>query len=311
MSLVTTYKKNVILRTDVLEVQMILKKKDYFATRYSLIPDLQLDFASNQGITKEKKFMNWLLSFEKEKKKEVFYRAKNYTLYCKQVSINCFFMSFAKELQETIGQKTDDGIQDTLINNYKKCNIIIQTDNQWMLIEKNLNISNGIESQKNLIANVISKALDGQSLYFELGIMTEKNNFWKYVMTNKNCLTDIDITLSSPNFLSGVTSVSDFLHQMQDSYNNTSVKVHLKNEKGHLIINPDNVFLQDVVRYASAGCGTWKMKTTTDKTGCSSSDNPYIIPLPDDISQLKDSDQKYITSAIEHMKQIDSECKKE
>lgn len=121
MSLVTTYKKNVILRTDVLEVQMILKKKDYFATRYSLIPDLQLDFASIQGITKEKKFMNWLLSFEKEKKKEVFYRAKNYTLYCKQVSINCFFMSFAKELQETIGQKTDDGIQDTLINNYKKC----------------------------------------------------------------------------------------------------------------------------------------------------------------------------------------------
>ena len=97
---------------------MILKKKDYFATRYSLIPDLQLDFASIQGITKEKKFMNWLLSFEKEKKKEVFYRAKNYTLYCKQVSINCFFMSFAKELQETIGQKTDDGIQDTLINNY-------------------------------------------------------------------------------------------------------------------------------------------------------------------------------------------------
>ena len=63
MSLVTTYKKNVILRTDVLEVQMILKKKDYFATRYSLIPDLQLDFASIQGITKEKKFMNWLLSF--------------------------------------------------------------------------------------------------------------------------------------------------------------------------------------------------------------------------------------------------------
>lgn len=54
MSLVTTYKKNVILRTDVLEVQMILKKKDYFATRYSLIPDLQLDFASIQGITKEK-----------------------------------------------------------------------------------------------------------------------------------------------------------------------------------------------------------------------------------------------------------------
>lgn len=290
---------------------MIYKKRDYFATRYSLIPDLQLDFDSLQGLTKEDKFMNWLLSFNQEKKKEICYRAKNYTLYCKQIFKNCFFMSFAKELQETIGEKTDEGIQDTLINNYKKCNIIIQTEYQWMLIEKNLNISNGIESQKNLIANVISNSLERQNLCFELGIMTEKNNFWKYVMTNKNCITDIDITLSSPNFLSGINSVSDFLHQMQDSYNNTSVKVHLKNEEGHLIINPDNMFLQDVVRYASAGCGKWKIKTTTDKTGCSSIDNPYTIPLPENIAQLKDSDQKDIEAAITHMKQIDPECQKE
>ena len=30
---------------------MIEKKKDYFATRYSLIPDLQLDFGSLQGLS--------------------------------------------------------------------------------------------------------------------------------------------------------------------------------------------------------------------------------------------------------------------
>lgn len=290
---------------------MIEKKKDYFATRYSLIPDLQLDFGSLQGLTKEDKFLDWLLSFVEEKKKEICYHGKNYTLYCKQISANCFFMNFAKELHETIGEKTDEGIQDTLISNYKKCNIIIETKNQWMLIEKKSNISNGIESQKNLIANVISKLLKSKNLCFELGIMTEKNNFWEYVMTNKNCLTDVDITLSSPNFLSGINSVSDFLHEMQDSYNNTSVKVHLKNEEGHLIINPENMFLQDVVRYTSAGCGKWKIQTTTDKTGCSSTDNPYIIPLPEDISQLKPADQEHITAAINHMKQIDPEYKKE
>ena len=50
---------------------MLEKQKDYFATRYSLIPDSQLDFDSVQGVTKEDKFMNWLTSFETEKKKEL------------------------------------------------------------------------------------------------------------------------------------------------------------------------------------------------------------------------------------------------
>ena len=90
-----------------------------------------------------------------------------------------------------------------------------------------------------------------------------------------------------------------------------SVKVHLKNEEGHLIINPENMFLQDVVRYTSAGCGKWKIQTTTDKTGCSSTDNPYIIPLPEYISQIKPADQEHITAAINHMKQIDPEYKEE
>lgn len=290
---------------------MLEKQKDYFATRYSLIPDSQLDFDSIQGVTKEDKFMNWLTSFETEKKKELRYRGTNYTLYCKQLSDDCFFMSFAKELLETIGEKTDEGIHDTLINNYKKCNVLIQTQNQWMLIEKNSDISNGIEAQKNLIANVISKLLESKNLCFELGIMTEKNNFWKYVSTNKNCLTDIDITLSSPNFLGGIKSVSEFLHKTKDIYNNTSVDIHLKNEEGHLIIDPENVFLQDVVHYTSSGCGKWKIKTTTDKIGCSSTDNPYIIQLPENVAQLKVSDQKYISGVLSHMKRIDPECKEE
>lgn len=59
---------------------MLEKQKDYFATRYSLIPDSQLDFDSVQGVTKEDKFMNWLTSFETEKKKELC-NAKQITLY--------------------------------------------------------------------------------------------------------------------------------------------------------------------------------------------------------------------------------------
>ena len=129
------------------------KQKDYFITRYSLIPDTQIDIDTAIGISKEMKFNDWLMSFKQEKRKETTHRGTNYALYCKQLSECCFFMSFAKELQDIIGEKTDEGIVDTPMGNYKKCNILINTTNQWMVIEKNTEISATLESQKSIIEN--------------------------------------------------------------------------------------------------------------------------------------------------------------
>lgn len=286
------------------------KQKDYFITRYSLIPDKQLDIETAIGISKEMKFMDWIMSFEHEKSKETTYYGINYTLYCKRVSEYCFFMSFAKEVHEIIGEKTDDGIKDVPIKNYKKCNIIIQTLNQWMLIERNSDISNTIEDQKNRIATIISRFLKPKHLYFDLGIMTEKNNFWEYVASNQGSITDIDITFSSPNFLRGIHTVNELLHETNDIYNNTSMSIHLKNEDGRLNIDNENTFLQDAIRYSSAGCGKWKIKSNTAKV-YSSVDNPFIVQLPENISQLKASDRQAINSTLNHVLHIDSESRKE
>ena len=141
------------------------KQKDYFITRYSLIPDKQIDIDTAIGISKESKFMDWLMSFQQEKCKETTYYNINYTLYCKKISEYCFFMSFAKELHDVIGEKTEDGIKDIPIKNYKKCNIIIHTLNQWMIIERNSDIYSTIEYQKNQIATIISRFLKPKYLY--------------------------------------------------------------------------------------------------------------------------------------------------
>lgn len=263
------------------------------------------------GITKEQKFLDWLITFNEEKSKDTSYYGTNYTIYCKQISDDCFFMSFAKEKTTVIGEKTEEGIIDKPIENYIKCNIFINITNQWMLIQKNNDFAQQIETQKNIIAHVISKFLKPKDLYFEIGILGEKNQFWEYVSVNKDTITDIDITLSSPNFLEGIKTVNEFLHKTNETYNNTSVTIHLKNEDGHLNINSSNEFLQDAIRYASAGCGKWKVKSSNDKTGCSNVDNPFIVNLSPEISQLKDSDLKDISSAFNRVKQIDPEHRKE
>lgn len=67
------------------------KQKDYFITRYSLIPDKQIDIDTAIGISKESKFMDWLMSFQQEKCKETTYYNINYTLYCKNIRILFFY----------------------------------------------------------------------------------------------------------------------------------------------------------------------------------------------------------------------------
>ncbi len=287
------------------------KQKVYFIARYSLIPDTQIDFDTVTGITKEDKFLSWLITFQQENKKETNHHGTNYALYCKRISEDCFFMSFAKEKHDIIGQKTDSGIVDTPVENYKKCNILIHIHNQWMVIEKNSDIASTLENQANNIANVISKFLRAKYLFFKIGIIGEKSHFWEYVAANRGSITDITITLNSPNFLEGIKTVDSFLRKTNQSYNNTSIGIHLENKDGLLNIDPNNEFLQDAIRYSSSGCGGWKVKSRTDNKEYSNTDNPFIVRLPDEIGQLKDSDLQLINSTFEHIKHIDPEYKKE
>ena len=285
------------------------KEIDYFITRYSLIPDRQIDFESFMGVTKEQKFLDFLLSFESERKKEIFYNGFNYALYCQQLSPIHFFMSFAKGTDKIIGEKTDAGIMDSYVEDYKKCNILINIQSQFFIIEKNFEVSGNFISLKNIISKVITRFLESRYLYFQLDLLTEKNDFWKYVSTNSGNITDLEIKLSSPNLLDGITSVSDFLRKTNEQYNNTSFKFKLSNDNGKLNINPDNPFLQDAIRYSSAGCGTWKAKTKNSQQWYKNTDNPILLKLSDELGQLKDSDKQEINKVFEHVKHIDPENK--
>lgn len=62
------------------------KNKEYFITRYSLVPDSQIDLDTLSGVTKEQKFYNWINNFSERKRIDTMSRGKNYTLYCNKLS---------------------------------------------------------------------------------------------------------------------------------------------------------------------------------------------------------------------------------
>ncbi len=285
------------------------KKSEYFIARYSLIPDSQMDLETVIGITKEEKFLDWINSFQTEKKKEVEQNGCNYILYCKKISEDRFFMSFAKETNKIIGEKTDEGIVDSPILDYKKSNILINTRSQIFIIQRNPNVSSLITTQKNVISKTITKLLESKFLYFQLDMVTERNDFWKYIANNAGEISDLEIKLSSPNLFDGIITVSDFLRKTNKTYNNTSFSFRLSNEEGNLNIDPNNPFLQDAIRYSTAGCGSWKAKNKGSAKWYRNTDTPYLLHLPDNLGQLKDSDLQDIDNAFKQADYLDPENK--
>lgn len=282
---------------------------DYFIARYSLIPDIQIDIDTILGKTKEEKFEDWLTSFECEKKKEIEYNGYNYVVYCQKLSNYKFLMSFAKGMTKTIGEKTESGIIDSMIKDYKKCNILINTKSQFFIIERNIDVSANIISLKNIISKVITQNLRKKDLYFELELMTEKNDFWNYIQANNGEITDVEIKLASPNLLDGILTVTEFLKQTNQHYNNTSILIKLSNEEGRLKISQDNEFLQDAIRYSTAGCGSWKVKSKGTDKWYSNTDSPLLVALPSGVEKLGDSDLEAIGKVYEQVKELDSEGK--
>lgn len=285
------------------------RQLEYFIARYSLIPDIQIDMDTFLGKTKEEKFEEWLSSFECEKKKEIEFNGYNYVVYCQKISEYKFLMSFAKGTNKTIGQKTEIGIIDSKIKDYKRCNIFINTKSQFFIIEKNLDVSANIISLKNSISKVISRSLKKINIYFELELMTEKNDFWKYVQENNGEITDVEIKLASPNLLDGILTVKEFLKQTNQQYNNTSILIKLSNEEGRLTINPENEFLQDAIRYSTAGCGSWKAKVRGKDKWYSNTDSPLLVLLPSGVEQLSESDLEAIYDVYNQVKELDPEEK--
>lgn len=283
------------------------KKSEYFIARYSLIPDSQIDLETVSGITKEEKFLDWINSFQTEKKKEVEQNGCNYTLYCKKISKDRFFMSFAKETKKIIGAKTDEGIVDSPILDYKKSNILINTRSQIFIIQRNPHVSSLITTLKNVISKAITKLLESKFLYFQLDLVTERNDFWKYIANNSGEISDLEIKLSSPNLFDGIITVSDFLRKTNKTYNNTSFSFRLSNEEGSLNIDPNNPFLQDAIHYSTAGCGSWKARTKGSVKWYKNTDTPYLLHLSDSLGQLKDSDLQAIDDAFKRADYLDPE----
>ncbi len=282
------------------------KKHDYYVTRYSLIKDKQLrleDFLSEK--TKEEKFVEWLDSFAKEHRKEIDYKKTNYVIYCKQLhklGTRYYMMTFAKKKQLVRGKKADTGIETEELDDYKDCHIFIDVERQFFIIERNSELGNDIVQQKNIIAKVITHIFENICLFFELELLTEKNNFWEYIHKNNGKIVEIEFQFVTPNFL-GIKTVREMLQKL-NIYNNTKCQFKLQNDEGKLIIDENDEFIKDAVKYTSCGGGRWRAKALQN-TESTSEDTPTKYDLSDNVNNLNDTALEEIKTVFEILNRQD------
>lgn len=284
-------------------------QNEYLATRYSLIQEKQITMEGylNQTKTKEELFSEWLLDLSERNKQEITMIQDEYIIYCKAIDSEKFILNFAKKTYETIGKKTEKEIRDETVENYIPFYIILNKKNQVMFIQKKNEFSTNISTQRNNIEKVINAAISKTGYTIKIDFITEKSDFWNYVRENKGSIKSLNITLTAPNFLKGISSVREFLSDLKSTYNNTETKISLSNEKGNLNVPEDNKFLKDAVSYSSSGCGSWKIKTTKSTKAYSNEDATVseIIDISS-MSNLTQASINKINSAFAFIDKIDA-----
>lgn len=279
---------------------------EFFSACYSLIEDAQYNcMLINKN--KNAAFIEWLHTFSIEHIKSIRLSSKKlYEITCTEYESGKFFMKFARVTHKTVTQKIKDDFVSGPVTDYPNCKIFIDTKNQIMVIEKNLEVATNITKIKDLIAKVISKNISsfGYTIYIEL--VTKATDFWSYVNENRKNLESIEFTLVYPNFLEGYDTVKDFVEGF-GVYNPQIITTKIENKEGHLQIPQNRKFINDALGYASSGAGSWKATAKGVKKLKSSESVPNINELPVDISELRPEQIEYINDIFNSILRISNE----
>lgn len=280
----------------------------YIVTRYSLIPDNQMTLNFDQKeYTKEEKFLHWIQSFQTTTKQPVSLKGKKtFIFYCKKISDSRYLLKFGKHTTQSLTIPTENDFESIQTDDYLPSTILVDITEQYFLIQHNTSLFQEVESLTTTVSECITEFLKIYGIIFKLDVLTEEHHFWDYLETYSQNLQYIEFTFNSPNFLSGLKSVSELLNKTKEEFNNESFTVKVENKNGNLIPPKKTAFFKDAVKYVSAGCGKWKIKPKASKS-LSSGEVAIKKQLSNNITSLTDESIQEIDSVFKSIEHLNKE----
>jgi hypothetical protein len=218
---------------------------------------------SNEDLQKEEIIHNFLEELKLNSKYAFQFNQKKHIVYFNNKLENEFYIcKLAKESNQVIQQEGETDIEEKNIDTFPCVKVILDLHKQKILVEKKTSVfKDSVQIQRTLQEWFNNIVLNKGYEFIVEGISDEKA-FWEEIK-NSNYIYSLHLKLNSPNLFGGKAKATEFVQEVKDQFNNTSMEIKLENKKGALQLLKEQ--LDSFIKYATAGGGSWEIRTSSEK----------------------------------------------
>lgn len=141
------------------------------------------------------------------------------------------------------------------IENWKKVFFVIDQETQIIAFEQDATIATP-ENIKNVLELLTNAVTNYWGYNIKLEFIVDKFTFWS-IIERSNGIFQIAFKLNAPNLFGGSKKANEWLKELKDKHNMTSIGVDVKNENAALTYDQDE--LESYRDYADSGGGEWTL----------------------------------------------------
>jgi hypothetical protein len=216
----------------------------------------------------------------------------------------CKFCREKEIVKYDYNEKQED-IVEIVEANYPYIIIIINKNSQLIFIEHKSSVYPKIDEAKKVFESFMHMYSIQFNGHVSLDEITKTSNFWDNI-NSADAIYEIQIRLNAPNLFGSAITTNELVTTIKEEFNNDETILTVRSEKGNLIAKPD--ILNDPIRYASAGGGSWLTKIlkrgNTRKSTISSKRNIKVIDLQNMEGELDENAKGNIISELDSVDDI-------
>lgn len=239
------------------------KKSPFYAYRYLVTPvSQQISITQELHKSKEELMIDFVQRLSRNTKTEWTKGDKRFLFYGSQSEKNINIFKFAKETFENIYVEGEEDIEIQGIKEAKYVLVIIDTEHQIILIERNFKVFQSINTPQKILTDFFRTLMLEYDYVVNIYPLATKRKFWHYVDTADE-IFQLSLVLNAPNMpFFGNQDTRAILKIIQESTNNEELDITLKNKEGELDIKKS--VLGNWIDYVREVGGKYLLKFSKD-----------------------------------------------
>lgn len=223
-----------------------------FGLRYFSIQSQNTLFPIPDSLTPNGLFVHCL-----NQKLTIEYYGKNYTTRIVQQTVdNRYLIGYLLKSVDLQLISLDDALFDEQeIENWEKIFFVIDQETQIIAFEQDASIATP-ENIKNVLELLTNKITSNWGYSIKLEFIVDKFTFWS-IIESSNGIFQIAFKLNAPNLFGGSKKANEWLKELKERHNMTSVGFDVKNDNAALKYDQEE--LESYRDYADSGGGEWTL----------------------------------------------------